>query len=120
MNSRIVDNDDLNKEEFPSYYDLLYRSSSKIFESEKIKNLTPNQIQEAEKFYYKLVEKLEKGEELDEGVLGAIAGGVVGALVGPAIGKAICRVLGIDEKGHLGKLLTSRLVTTALGIALGK
>jgi len=67
-----------------------------------------------------LVRKLEKGEEIDEGFLGALVGGAAGLLIGPAIGKAICRVLGIDEKGHLGKLMTSRLVTTALGITIGK
>jgi len=106
--------------EIPTYYDLKYAETSKIFEAEQIKGLTPDQIQEGEKLYAKLVEKIEKGEEIDEGLFGAIAGGVVGALVGPAIGKAICHVLGIDQKGHLGKLFTSRLVTTALGIALGK
>ena len=106
--------------EFPTYYDLTYGETSKIFEAKEIQNLNPEEIQEAEKFYYTLIEKLKKGEEIDEGFLGALAGGAVGALIGPAIGKAICRVLGIEEKGHLGKLLTSRLVTTALGIALGK
>lgn len=106
--------------EIPTYYDLKYAESSMIFEAEQIKDLSPDKIEEAEDFYNKVVEKLEKGEELDEGLLGALAGGAVGALVGPAIGKAICKVLGIDEKGHLGKLMTSRLVTTALGIAIGK
>lgn len=106
--------------ELLTYYDFQYASTTKIFEAEQVKGLTPEQIQEGEKLYNILVEKLEKGEEIDEGVLGSIAGGVVGVLVGPAIGKAICRVLGIDEQGTLGKLMTSRLVTTALGIALGK
>lgn len=106
--------------EIPTYYDLKYAETSKIFEAEQIQGLTPDQIQEGEELYHELVEKLEKGEEIDEGLLGALAGGAVGALVGPAIGKAICKVLGIDQKGHLGKLMTSRLVTTALGIALGK
>lgn len=106
--------------EIPTYYDLKYAETSKIFESEQIRGLSPDQIHEGEKLYNVLVEKLEKGEEIDEGLLGAVVGGVAGALVGPAIGKAICRVLGIEENGTLGKLMTSRLVTTALGIALGK
>lgn len=106
--------------ELLTYYDMKYASTSKIFEAEQIKGLTPDQIQEGEKLYNTLVEKLEKGENIDEGLLGAIVGGAAGALVGPAIGKAICRVLGIEENGTLGKLMTSRLVTTALGIALGK
>ena len=106
--------------DFPTYYDIKYANSSKIFEAEHIKDLTPDQIQEAEKAYGIILEKLSKGEELEEGFFGALAGGVVGALVGPAIGKAICSVLGIKEDGPLGKLLTSRLVTTAMGVALGK
>jgi uncharacterized protein YcfJ len=106
--------------EIPTYYDLKGSKQSRIFESEQTKNLSPDQISEAEKVYYEMVEKLEKGEEIDEGFWGAVAGGAIGALAGPAIGKALCKVLGIDEKGHLGKLLTSRLVTTAMGIALGK
>lgn len=106
--------------ELLTYYDFKYQSSSKIFEGEEIKNLNPSEIKEAEATYFSIVEKLEKGEELDEGLLGSLVGGAAGALIGPAIGRAICKVLGIDTKGHLGKLMTSRLVTTAMGIALGK
>jgi uncharacterized protein YcfJ len=106
--------------DFPAYYDIKYSQSSRIFESEEIKDMTPDQIQEAEKAYYQILEKLNKKEEVDEGFLGALVGGTAGALAGPAIGRAICRALGIEEGGTLGKLLTSRLVTTAIGIALGK
>jgi len=106
--------------DFPTYYDLKNSKYSKIFEAEEIKNCTPEQIQEAEKTYNLLVEKLQKGEEIDEGLFGALIGGTAGLLIGPAIGRAICRVLGIEENGNLGKLLTSRLVTTAIGVALGK
>lgn len=106
--------------ELPTYYDIVYGETSNIFEAEQIQGLTPDQIQEGERLYDTLVKKLEKGEEIDEGFFGALAGGVVGALIGPAIGKAICKILGIEQKGTLGKLMTSRLVTTALGIALGK
>jgi len=105
---------------FPTYYDIKYSNSSRIFESELVKDLSPDQIQEAENAYNILVEKLKNGEEIDEGFWGAVAGGAVGALIGPAVGKAICAVLGIKEDGALGKLLTSRLVTTAMGVALGK
>jgi hypothetical protein len=106
--------------EFPTYLDLKYAQGSKIFEAEQIKGMTPEQIQEAEKAYGILVEKLSKGEEIDEGLFGAIIGGGIGLLAGPTIGKAICSVLGIKEDGPLGKLFTSRLVTTAMGVALGK
>jgi hypothetical protein len=107
-------------EKLPSYLELKYRTSSKIFESEDIVGLSQNEINEAEKAFEIILEKVKNGEEIDEGFLGGLIGGAAGALVGPAIGKAICKALGIDEKGTLGKLLTSRLVTTAIGIALGK
>jgi hypothetical protein len=108
--------------EIPTYLELKYANSSKIFEAEEILNAKPDpqQLYEAEKLYYMIVEKLEAGEEMDEGFFGGLLGGTVGALAGPAIGKAICKVLGIDQNGTLGKLFTSRLVTTAMGIALGK
>lgn len=108
------------KKEFPTYLDLKYSKGSAIFEAEQVKGLTPEQIQEAENAYNILVEKLQNGEPIDEGFLGALIGGGIGLLAGPAIGKAICAVLGIKEDGPLGKLLTSRLVTTAMGVALGK
>jgi len=104
-----------------TYYDIEYSSKvSKIFEAEQVVGLSPDEVKKGEELYNRLVEKLEQGEEIDEGLLGAAIGGVAGALVGPAIGKAVCRVLGIQENGTLGKLLTSRLVTTALGVELGK
>jgi outer membrane lipoprotein SlyB len=105
---------------FPTYEDIKNANSSKIFEAEDLRGASKEQISEAEKVYEEIVKKLEAGEEIDEGILGGLAGGAVGALAGPAIGKAICKVLGVDPKGNLGRLLTSRLVTTALGFAIGK
>jgi hypothetical protein len=107
-------------QEIPTYLDFKYAQSSKIFEAEEVMGSTPEQLQEAEKAYQQIVEKLQNGEDIDEGFLGALAGGAVGALAGPAIGRAICNVLGIDQNGTLGRLLTSRLVATALGYAIGK
>jgi len=107
-------------EEFPTYFDIKYSQSSRIFEAEEIKDATPDQIQEAEAMYEELIRRIEAGEDVDEGFIGGLAGATVGALAGPAIGRAICKVLGVDEKGSLGRLLTSRLVTTALGYAVGK
>jgi hypothetical protein len=118
--SRFSDSEPITEEKLPTYYDIKYAQSSKIFEAEEVMGTTPEQLQEAEKAYAILLEKLNKGEEVDEGFLGALVGGSVGALAGPAIGRAICKALGIEENGNLGKLLTSRLVTTAIGIALGK
>ena len=102
----------------PTYKD--YQKTSRIFEAHEIKDFTQDEINEAEKIYDEISSKLEKGEDLEEGFLSGLIGGGVGALAGPAIGRAICKALGIKEDGTLGKLLTSRLVTTAIGIALGK
>jgi outer membrane lipoprotein SlyB len=112
-----------NREEIssiPTYYDIKYAGSSQIFEAEDVRGSTPEQLQEAEKVYQQIIEKLEAGEDIDEGLLGGLAGAGLGALAGPAIGKALCSVLGVDPKGTLGKLLTSRLVTTAFGFELAK
>lgn len=106
--------------ELPTYLDIKCSKESKIFEYEEIKNLNAQEINEAENAYHYILEKIQKGEELEEGFLGGLIGGAAGALIGPAIGRAICKALGIDENGTLGKLLTSRVVTTAIGIALGK
>ena len=109
-----------NEDFIPTYLDVKRAESSKIFEAEEIRGSSPEQLLEAEKAYAEIVRRLENGEDIDEGLLGGLAGGVVGALAGPAIGRAICSVLGIDPKGNLGRLFTSRLVTTALGYAVGK
>lgn len=58
-------------------------------------------------------------QPIDEGLFKAIFGGLVGATAGPALGKALCKALGLDEKGMLGNLLTSRLFLTALGGYMG-
>jgi len=108
------------KETLPTYLDVKRAENSKIFEAAEVQGSTDEQLLEAEKAYEEIVRRLETGEEIDEGLLGGLAGGAVGALAGPAIGRAICKVLGIDPKGNLGRLLTSRLVTTALGFAIGK
>ena len=67
----------------------------------------------------KLQEAKESGTPIDEGLFGAIFGGLTGAVAGPAIGRALCKTLGLDEKGMLGNLLTSRLFLTALGGYMG-
>jgi len=104
----------------PTYNEILYNSASRIFEAEDIEGLTSQEINEAEQAYDTILEKIQKGEEIEEGFLGGLIGGAAGALIGPSIGKAICKALGIDQKGTLGKLLTSRLVTTAIGIAIAR
>lgn len=56
---------------------------------------------------------------MDEGLLGKIVGGAAGFIIGPMIGRIIANALGI-ERGIFYDMLTSRLVTTALGIAISK
>lgn len=58
-----------------------------------------------------------KNDELDEGILGSIIGGAAGFLIGPIIGKAMCKILGVTQ-GLLYNLLTSKVVTTAIGMAV--
>ena len=58
-----------------------------------------------------------KIENLDEGFFGKILGGAAGFVVGPTIGKIVARALGI-QTGPLYDVLTSRLVSTALGAAI--
>ena len=67
----------------------------------------------------KLQEAKENNIPLEEGLLGAIAGGLIGASIGPTVMKAICKILGVDERGQFGSLLTSRMMTTALGATMG-
>lgn len=65
--------------------------------------------------YNNVIKKMNEGLEagvIDEGFFGALAG----ATIGPWVMKKLCKVLGIDENGQLGKLITSRLVLTAVGI----
>ena len=73
--------------------------------------------------YDELIKHLEECRDADvpieEGILGAITGGILGAAVGPKIMKSICKILGVDERGQFGSLLTSRMMTTALGAAMG-
>jgi len=67
----------------------------------------------------KLQEAKEAGTPIDEGILGAIGGALLGASFGPKLGNAICGALGIDPKGALGSLMTSRLVLGSIGAKMG-
>lgn len=81
-----------------------------------------NQITE-ELSYDNIIQKLQEAKDneipIEEGILGAIGGFIAGATLGPKLGKAICKALGIDEKGPVGNVVTSRLVTTAIGTTMG-
>ena len=78
---------------------------------------------EEEQLVQSLLESAESaktpGQALEEGLLGGIVGGIAGATLAPAIMKSICKILGIQENGTLGQLLTSKLVLSAIGAQLG-
>ena len=83
----------------------------------ELANSTP--INEDLVLYDDVIQKLQEAKEnniaIEEGIFGAIFGGIAGAAAGPAVMKAIAKVLGIDEKGSLYALMTSKLTLTALG-----
>lgn len=83
-------------------------------------NITLNEEQQA---YDNLIQILQEAKAnntpIDEGLGKAILGGLAGATVGPMIMKGVCGVLGINENGALGNLMTSRVILTALGGYLG-
>lgn len=82
-----------------------------------IQNITENLT------YDDIISKLNKAKEnnlpIEEGLLGALTGGIIGMTIGPKVMKSVCRILGVDERGQFGSLLTSRMMTTALGAAMG-
>ncbi len=98
-----------------------------LFEGIDLSQYTPKQIIDSKKVYDYIIEANEIAKKenkpledvIDEGLFSTIIGGAVAATVGQSIMKAICKCLGIDEKGTLGNLLTSRLVLTAMGAQLG-
>ena len=94
-----------------------------LFEGINLSDYTPKEIINSKKVYDYIVEAYDIAKQenkelddiIDEGLFSTIIGGAVGATVGQSIMKAICKCLGIDEKGTLGSLLTSKLVLTAMG-----
>ena len=66
-----------------------------------------------------LQESKEQGKPIEEGLFTGLFAGTAAFTVGPTIMKAVANVLGIDLKGPLGSLMTSRLILTAVGAKLG-
>lgn len=102
-------------------------ATNELFEGVDLTNVTTQEVQNAKKLFNYIVESAaiakEEGKSIDdvmdEGLFTALLGGVAGATIGPAIMKAVCKILGIDQNGTLGKLMTSSLVMGALGAELG-
>ena len=65
-----------------------------------------------------LQESKEQGKPIEEGLFTGLFAGAAAFTVGPTIMKAVANVLGIDLKGPLGSLMTSRLILTAVGAKL--
>lgn len=99
----------------------LINGDKSLLEGEMIENFNEQEIKQAEEIYKRLLEHIENNNtiDIDEGLLGSIVGGAAGYLVGPALGRGIAKALGI-EKGILYDVLTSKLVTAALGSVLLK
>jgi hypothetical protein len=95
--------------------------SKPIFESHHVENLSESEVLEAERIYKEIeLYVAENGiQNLDEGILGRIVGGVAGFVIGPAIGRIVANALGI-ERGILYDMLTSRIVSAALGSSIAK
>lgn len=98
-----------------------------LFEGIDLSQYTPQEIMDSKKLYDYIIESGEIAKQenvpmdeiMDEGLFSALLGSAVSATVGQSIMKAICKCLGIDEKGTLGNLLTSKLVLAAMGAELG-
>lgn len=91
----------------------------KTFNNNNNEQITEDLNKQYDDIIERLQEAKEKGLPIDEGLFGSIFGGIAGATAGPSVMKAVCHVLGIDERGALGNLMTSRLILTALGVKLG-
>lgn len=98
-----------------------------LYEGLDLTNYSPKEIMNSKKVYdyiceaYEISQKenIPMDELLDEGIFSAILGSAVSSTIGVSIMKAVCKCLGIDEKGTLGNLLTSRMVLGAMGAQLG-
>lgn len=79
--------------------------------------------EDLDKQYDEIIEKLQKAKEekqpIDEGLFSSILGGAAGLTFGPSVMKAVCNALGVDERGTLGSLLTSRTILTIVGAKIG-
>lgn len=80
-------------------------------------------IVEDSQIYEDVIKRLQEARDnnvpVNEGILGGILGGIAGATIGPSVMKAVCNALGVSLEGHLGKLLTSKLVLGAVGAKIG-
>jgi len=94
-----------------------YTEQKQVLNENHLEYLTEEENTQIESVIEEWIAAGGKVENLDEGFFGKLVGGAAGFLVGPAIGKIVAKALGITE-GPLYNVLTSRLVSTALGAAI--
>ncbi len=101
--------------------------TDELFEGINIQGRDRAEIENCKTLYQYLLDSADKAEfmnesiddTIDEGLLTGLIGGAAGALLGPTVMRAVCRILGVNEQGTLGKLLTSPLVAGSVGAELG-
>ena len=67
----------------------------------------------------RLEDAKENGTPIEEGLFTALFAGTAAVAIGPSVMKAVCECVGIDQKGPLGTLMTSKLVLGAMAAKLG-
>lgn len=111
-------------------YEQMYNETPEItgiFEHIDTSAFKPKDYINTQKLYNYIVESgkiaIEENVPMDdvisESILGSLVGAVTGATLGKTIMTSVCQILGIQEKGVLYDLLTSRVVLAALGGKLG-
>ena len=101
--------------------------NNSLFEDLDLSLYSPQEIMNGKKLYNYIVESAAIADEqnvpldtvIDEGIFGSLLGAAAGATIGPTIMKAVCKVLGVQENGALGSLLTSKVVLAAMAGQLG-
>jgi len=90
-----------------------------VYEGVDVSYLTESEIVESSALYIQMNDVLEREglDGLEKKISEGFFGAAVGFLVGPAIGKIVANALGV-EKGILYDMLTSRIVSAALGDAI--
>lgn len=91
----------------------------KNFKTVYDKNIITEDVMIYDDIINRLQEAKNNNTPINEGIITGLLGGIAGATVGPAIMKAICQALGISLEGHLGKLITSKIVLGAVGAKIG-
>ena len=66
-----------------------------------------------------LQESKEQGKPIEEGLFTGLFAGAAAYTIGPSVMRAVCDTLGINVKGPLGSLMTSKLILADMATKLG-